>query len=323
MNYNFIGIDVSKDKFDVAIKKEHGYENMVFSRNEAGFKKFISYLEKNVESPWCCMEATGHYSEEIAEYLVKKHVHCSIINPMQIKNFARSKLLRNKNDIVDARIIADFALANPPRKFEARSKSQNELRGLTKLLSTLKSHLVQLKNKQHSMQGEIAKQYLIESIAQLEQKIKNIEKELDKVVKSDPQMNEQFNLITSIPGIGNIISYSVLERIPDIKLFTHAKQFAAFTGVSPKQNQSGKWAGRTTISKIGDRRLRAVLYMGALVAKQHNPALKSFTQALASRGKSPKAIVCAVMRKLAHFIFAVLNNKKAFDVNFGKEAICY
>ena len=173
------------------------------------------------------------------------------------------------------------------------------------------------------MKGEIAKKYLIESIAELEQKISDLEKELDKVVKNDSEMNEQFKLITSIPGIGSIISYSILERIPDIKLFTHAKQFAAFIGVSPKQNQSGKWAGKTTISKIGDRRLRAVLYMGALVAKRHNPALKNFTQALASRGKSPKAIVCAVMRKLAHFIFAVLNNKRAFDVNFGKESLCH
>lgn len=87
-------------------------------------------------------------------------------------------------------------------------------------------------------------------------------------------------------------------------------------GVSPKQNQSGLFKGKTTLSKVGDRRLRATLYMGALVAKKHNPRLQKFVQALSDRGKTPKSIVCAVMRKLAHYIFGVLKNNEPFDVNY-------
>ncbi|WP_028372927.1 IS110 family transposase, partial [Legionella lansingensis] len=110
-------------------------------------------------------------------------------------------------------------------------------------------------------------------------------------------------------------AYHVLARIPDIQCFQTAKQFAAYMGITPKQQQSGSLIGKTTISRLGDSRLRKALYMAALVAKRYNKSLLPFINKLQTKGKTPKIIICAVMRKLAHIIFGVLKNKQPFNEN--------
>jgi transposase len=309
--YQFVGLDVAKDKFDVALNNKQTRQSFASDKN--GLKLFLGWLKKHTITPWVCMEATGHYSELIAEYLDKHAILVSIINPLQIKNFARMKLTRNKNDIIDARLIAEYGYTMQPRAFQPREAAQKELKDLVKLLDTLKEQVVQLKNQLHSTQGRLAKEALHKLIKRLENQIVGIEKQLADLVKESSALQEKIQLITSIKGIGCLTAYKIMAEIPDIHNFQTAKQFAAFMGITPKQNQSGKFRGKTTISRLGNSRLRKALYMAALVAKRYNTHLSSFVARLQAKSKAPKAIVCAVMRKLAHWIFGVLKNTQLFN----------
>jgi transposase len=316
MIFQCVGVDVASDKFDMAVLIGSKYQHKCFTNNKKGLSDFTRWLNKHTNNPWVCMEATGHYSEVIAEYLYEHGVRVSIVNALQIKKFSGSKLARNKNDIFDSKIISEFCNERHPRTFVPRPASQKELRDLTKVLDVTKEHLTRLKNQLESTRGKAAKKVMQNFIKALKKDIADIETKLNKLVQNDVKLKEDVELITSIKGVGTLTAFKVLARTPEISCFSNAKQFAAYIGITPKQNESGKFKGRTTISRIGDGRIRKAFYMAALVAKRFNPLLLPFVERLKLKGKAPKAIICAVMRKLAHLIFGVLKNRQAFNPQF-------
>lgn len=315
-NYQFVGIDVAKDKFDVALEINKKYKQACFKNDMRGYKAFFNWLGNNTAQPWVCMEATGHYSELIAEYLISKRIKVSVVNPLQIKNFARATLSRNKTDQLDAKIIAVFCEKMLPKDYQPRSDSQKVLKDLTNLLDMLKAQHTQLINQLHSARSNAAKKTLRKLIRNLENEIEKLEKSISEVVKSDKDLNENMKLITSIKGVGKLTAYKILSYVPCMRNFKKAKQFAAFIGISPRQHQSGNYYGKTTISRLGNPGLRKSFYMAAMVAKRFNERLQPFVLRLQKNGKAPKAIICGVMRKLAHIVFGVLKNKRPFEVNY-------
>lgn len=315
--YSFVGLDVAKDKFDVAIKINGRYKHTIFPNNPAGHEAFIEWLTPRTKAPWVCMEATGHYSTLIADYLVKHGLRASVINPFQIKNFAKATLARNKNDTIDAKIISQFSEKMEPRIYKARPKEQKEISELTKVFDMLKTQLLQLSNQLHSITGKEARKALERLIKKLEKDIVGIENKIAGLIRNNCELNQKLQLLTSITGIGKLTAFRIIALMPDVSLFEKAKQFAAYIGITPKQNLSGTFVGRTTISRMGDARLRKSLYMASMVAKRHNKALSGFINRLQDKGKTPKTIICAVMRKLAHIIFAVLKNKQPFNQNYA------
>lgn len=308
-NYQFIGVDVSKNKFDIALENR----SSVFQMTKDGFKKFLYFLNKHTSNPWVCMEATGHYSELLADFLFENNVRVSVINPLQIKRHAQSKLVRNKNDILDAKIILSYGKQNELRPYSPRSKQQKELRDLTKLLNHLKDQSMQLKNLLDSTQGTVAKKLIKRAIKSAEKNIEMVLQNIESEISKDSDMSRNVELLNSIKGVGDLTAYKILGWIPDISNFENAKQFAAFTGVTPRQNQSGTFNGKTVITRMGNPSIRKALYMAALVAKRYNPHLRPFVDRLKVAGKSPKAIICAIMRKLAHIIFGILKHQKEFN----------
>lgn len=315
--YEFIGVDVAKDKFDVALETSSGCIQECFSNDKKGYHAFSKWLSKNTSQPWICMEATGHYSELIADYLFAHQVRVSVVNPLQIKSFARAKLSRNKTDRLDAKMIANYCEKMLPRTFVSRSELHKELKDLNKLLDMLKAQHTQLSNQLHSAQSNVAKKNIRKVIKSLANEIIRIEKLIAKLINADSTLKENMALITSIPGVGKLTAYKVLSYIPDANRFQNAKQFAAFLGISPRQHQSGNFQGKTTISRLGNSALRKAFYMAALVAKRFNKPLQPFVERLRIKGKVPKSIVCAIMRKLAHLIFGVLKSKRPFEANFA------
>jgi transposase len=314
--YQFVGVDVAKDKFDVALEVNNNCYQECFSNDIKGYRTFLKWLNKYTSQPWVCMEATGHYSELIADYLFEQKVRVSVVNPLQIKSFARAGLTRNKTDQLDARIIANYCKKMLPRVFVPRPESHKELKELINLLDALKGQLVRLTNQLHSTQCDSVKKTIRKLIKSLENEIAKVEKQLDEIIKNNQALNENMGLLTSIQGVGKQTAYKVLAHVPDMSCFANAKQFAAFIGISPRQHQSGKSQGKTRISRLGDARLRKVFYMAGLIAKRFNKRLQPFVTRLQANGKAPKAIICAVMRKLAHIVFSVLKNKRPFDVNY-------
>jgi transposase len=315
VDFQFVGVDVAKDKFDVSLLLNQKHRHKCFANSTKGNREFLKWLCLHTESPWVCMEATGHYSELIADFLSKHKVRVSIVNPLQIKNFARMKLSRNKNDIIDAQIIREYCEKMQPPVFSSRSDEQKELKDLTKLLDTLKEQLTRLKNQLESTQGKLAKKAIQKLVRQLQKEITLIEEQLKDLVQQNKILEEKMSLIVSIKGVGKLTAYKILAQVSDMKNFCNAKQFAAYMGISPKQHQSGKFMGKTTISRIGDSRLRKAFYMAALVAKRHNVALQPFVRRLEEKNKAPKAIICAVMRKLAHLVFGILKSGQPFNAN--------
>lgn len=314
---DYVGVDVAKDKFDVAILINNRYKHLIYSNDSKGHAEFAQWLIQNTTRPWVCMEATGHYSESIADFLSKKEIKVSVVNPFQVKSFAKASLARNKNDIIDSRINREFCKCMQPRVYSPAPNEQKQLKGLMKLLDMLKGQLVQLNNQLHSLHEDMARNILIKLIKKLEKEITQIESKMAELINDTPLLKEKMSLITSIKGVGKLTAYRVLALMPDVSSFQTAKQFAAYIGITPKQHQSGKLIGKTTISRLGDSRLRKALYMAALVAKKHNKSLTAFVARLEKKAKTPKTIVCAVMRKLAHIIFGVLKSKLSFNENFS------
>jgi len=315
--YQFIGIDVSKEKFDVCLLKEDGSLQKTFNHVKSGFNEFVKWINTNCGHPWVCMEATGHYSEILADFLVSQGVQVSVVNPVQIKYFSKVKLSRNKNDRIDGKIIAEYCQVMRPRLFKPRATEQKYIRELIQLEDTLKQQRTQLKLQLSCAQSAEVKKEFSYTIELLDKRLKEIELTIKFTIESIPQWSHFIDLLISIKGFGVLSAYRFLAYLPDITLFKNAKQLAAFIGVSPKQKESGKYVGKTTLSKLGNPRIRNILYMPALNAKRFNEALKPFVIRLEKNGLAPKAIVGAVMRKLVHIIFGMLKNDTYFDPNLA------
>lgn len=312
--YDFIGIDVAKAKFDLVLLKEEGKKKTkVFQNNKTGFKDLLTWLNKNTQHARICLEATGAYSEPLAEHLYHAGFCVSVVNPYVIKNYARMVLARNKNDTLDACLIAQYAKAMKPRTFKPRSKAQKTIRELVQLLDTLKEQLVQLKNQQSTLQSAAAKQSFKQLIKRLEKQIASLEEKIERLVNENKAFNKIVEQLTQIKGIGRLSAYKIIAYLPELALFESAKQLAAYIGVTPRQRQSGKFKGKTRMSKFGSSHLRKALYMPALSAKRFNTDLKPFVERLKKKGLPPKAIVGALMRKLVHIIYGMLKHNQPYN----------
>lgn len=318
-----VGVDVSKKKLDLVVLNDGKAKSKVFDNTPAGYKELIEWLVKQKVSPGnvhVCLEATGVYSEPFALWLHDAGIKVSVINPSCIKGFGQSENIRNKNDQIDAGLIARFCAAKRPEVWVPPSKEQRELKGLSDRLLALKDIRQQEKNRMEAHdfagQADLVKD-VEEHVTWLDQKIAELEKDIDDHIDRHPSLKHDADLMRSIPGIGNTTIAKVLGHLGDIRRFDSAKALAAFIGVSPKQKSSGTSVrGRTSMSKIGNNDLRSALYMPALVAKRYNTLLKTFAERLGANGMAAKAVTGAVMRKLVHLIYGVVCSGKPFDPNF-------
>jgi transposase len=310
-----LGIDISKKKFDVALWHENKFRHKVFANTEAGFAQLQEWLNKQlVTKVHGCMEATGTYWEALAEYLVAQGHQVSVVNAAAIKNYGKSLLRRNKTDKADAKLIALYGLNHQLRQWSAPAPQLKQLQALVRRLEVLQQMQqeeenrlgsgVQQKDVLDSLQTNI--KFLAQQIAQIKLLIKD---EMDK----NPDLKQQKQLLISIPGIGDTTAAIVLAEIVNINNYNDARQVAAYAGLSPRHDDSGKREGKTRLCKLGNSRIRKALYFPAIVAKQHNPIIRDFCQRLAQRGKQGMLIIGAAMRKLLHLAYGVLKSGKAFD----------
>ncbi len=311
--YCFIGVDIAKDKFDVALEINGKIQNYVFENNANGFNKLLDCLKTLPHQPWVVMEATGYYGDMLAVFLCDHVINTSVVNPTCILHFAKSKLTRNKLDALDARVIRKYALQADLRLFSPKTMAQIEIRDLVRTLDLLKNQSVQLKNQLSATRTKPAIQTLKSSLKLFSKQMAKIEAKLKELVASDKHFDSLSQLLKTIPGIADMTTYRLLGYLPDLTAFKDVRAFAAYIGVTPMQRQSGKWVGETRLCKLGHGKLRKALYMPALSAKRHNKALKPFVDRLTEKGLKPKAIVAAVMRKLAHMIFGVLKSGQPYD----------
>jgi transposase len=319
-----LGIDVAQATLAVALWREgQALEQAEFANTRAGFNKLHHFLKKRQAVPvQACMEATGRYWENLAEFLVARGHQVSVVNPARIKKYAESQLQRNKTDRLDAALIADFCRTQQPPLWSPPSPAQRELQTLVRHLADLEEDRLRQHNRLHALHhaahpSPAVLDQLQQHIAFLDAQIDQVQRAIQDHIDRHPDLKQQRDLLDSIQGIGPLTAAKLLGEYGDMSQFSDVRQVVAFAGLNPRHHQSGSSVhGHTSISKMGRSSIRAALYMPAVVAKRANPRLAAWADRLAARGLSPMQIVVAVMRKLLHFAFGVLKSQQPFMSDF-------
>jgi len=315
---DILGIDISKLKFDVVLIVGERSKHAVFSNTEAGFQQLRTWLGKQRPDParplHACMEATGNWGLDLADFLHGSGVLVSVVNPLRIKAFGQSELARNKNDKLDVGVTARFCKTQNPPLWTPPAPHLRELRELVRRCNALKDARVQEVNRQKSGFVSPAVAQSIEAhLAWLHHQIDEVSQAVLRLIQSDPTLQKNLALLRSITGLGEVAAGILLAELPNIADFT-PKSLAAFVGLSPTEHSSGRSVRRPDrTSKVGAERLRGTLFMCALSAKRFNPRLASFVQRMTEAGKAPKVILVAVARKLLVYAHAVIRTQKPFQ----------
>lgn len=312
----YLGVDISKDSFDVALLGEEQQWRGHFSNDRAGCKKLARWLKKRkVSSVHACMEATGRYWEELAIFLSDEGHTVSVVNPKLVKRHAEATMQRNKTDAQDALTIADYCAKQQPDLWTRPSPSYRELKAMVRHVQALKADRQRERNrKQSGLSSAEVHAAIDEHITFLDAQIEALEQRIHDHIDQDPDLKADKELLKSIPGVGDIVAATFLVEIPDVSRFAHADQVAAYAGLTPAEHRSGSSIHRPArLVKWGNAHLRAVFYMPALSAHKWNPIIANLKQRLEARGKSKMTIVVAVMRKLVHLCYGVLKTRKPFD----------
>jgi len=304
-----LGIDVGKFELAVALRKDGKFIDKLVENNSKGFQKILKFLKNNAPEAEIYLEATGRYDEKVTDFLSDKGFDVKVINPTQIRDFARTKLARHKTDKVDARIIAEYGSIFGGRTYTKIKDNVRELKELHRMSLSLKDELVATKN--HLENQDTFPKFVTDlwkkRAEDLENDIKLVERKMKEIIFADPDLKLKFELLIKVPGIGEGTATAVLAEVTRLENFKTARELAAFIGLTPKHQTSGSSIrGRPRISKMGLKILRKALYLPALTAMRFNPTLKNFAEKLREKGKKFKQVICAIMRKLVHIIFGVL-----------------
>ena len=317
-----LGIDVAKLKFDVALLVAEGkFRSKAFEYTSSGFEALLAWLRRqavDVSQLHACMEATSSYSERLALWLHEAGAVVSVVNPLQIKAYGQSLLNRQKTDRADARLIALYCQAQRPTPWTPPPVSVRKLQALVARLEALQQMRVAELNRQSIADADVASS-IGAVLATLDAEIKRIEKEISDHIDANPDLKHKRELIESIPGIGPKVSMYFIAWFAGARRFESVRQAVAFVGLSPRTHESGSSVrGKARIAKLGNARLRKILYFPAISAMRFNPVIAAFAKQLRMRGKPNMTIIVAVMRKLVHFIYGVLRSDTPFTTRLAK-----
>ena len=300
----FIGIDVSKDRLDVAVLP--GGEVFAVNRDTAGIDDLAARLAPLLPAA-VALEATGGFETVVAATLGAAGLPVVVVNPAQVRAFGRALGQRAKTDPIDARLIAAFAAATRPAirplPDEATTRLADLIARRRQIIAMMVAERQRLKRfAERRLQRSITR--LLEA---LQRELSELDTEIDGDVRSSPAWRENENLLTSVPGIGHTIARTMIAELPEIGQLDR-RQIAALAGLAPWTRQSGQWKGRSFIGG-GRASVRAALHMGAVTAIRHNPALKAFRDRLIAAGKPKMVALVAVARKLLTILNAIIRDR--------------
>lgn len=315
-NVPVIGIDISKKNFDVCALFDAKIKHHLFDNHNKGFERFLSWIQDlGLVNPHLCMESTGSYSDALSIFLYNRGYQVSVINPLRIKAFRISQMIRQKTDKSDSEVIGRFCLQNCPELWTPKPRENREVHEINGRINGLKEEMNRLKNAlEKEVLNKIVSLSIHEEMDFLRKMIEKLEQEALTLIHHSTKLTRQFSLLTAIKGVGPKTALTILGDMPDVSLFKNAKQYAAFAGVTPSHVQSGSSVrGQSHISRLGSKKVRKALYMAAIVVKNHNEEFQGFVSRLVNKGKKPKVIIVAIMRKLLHIFFGILKNNQSFD----------
>lgn len=326
-----VGIDIGKDEFVVRFGSKNQKDKLKFTRaktfknNKEGFALFNQWVkeqkDKKIDAPVFIMEATGVYYENLAFYLSAKKQRVVVILPSKSKRFAQSLDIKSKTDAIDAKILAQLALERNLETWNVPDINLRHLKELCREYGDNKNKCRKIMNQLHAKKEshQPNKRVISRLKAQLrvlEKQRIDIEGDLQDLVDESPAIKKQVEYISSIPGLAFISAVILIAETHGFVLFKNARQLTSYAGLDVVHRQSGNKEGKSYISKKGNWRLRAALYMPAMVAAAHNPNLKPFYERLKNSKVNGKIGVTAVARKMLTLAFTLCKNNTFFNPNY-------
>ncbi|WP_346350728.1 IS110 family transposase [Oceanimonas sp. AH20CE76] len=324
--FSHIGIDVSKEKLDVGWLRDtasNKVKTKVFKNQKQSFEVLAAWVLKNTKAEpqhiLITLEATGVYHENLAYFLHQQGFKVMVANPGKAKQYARAIGLVHKTDKLDALMLAHYGMAQSNAGqltlWEPEAPEVRHLKGLLRRLDALeKDHQRELNRLEACEQTDTSPRVL-ESINNvldtLQKEISALEQEIDDHIDRHPPLRKNRRLLSSIKGVGPVVSREMTCLFAG-RVFVSAKQVAAYLGLIPRQVESGKFKGCTRLSKSGPARLRAKLYMAAVVAGTHNLDIKDQKQRLLKQGKNKMQALGAAMRKLVQICYGVIKHQQEY-----------
>ena len=300
-----VGIDVSKDRLDVAVRPTG--DAFGVGRDAEGLEALLARL-RALAPALVAVEATGGYETVVAASLAAAGLPAVVVNPAQVRAFAQALGKRAKTDPIDAGVIAHFVEATKP---EIRPLPDAQTRLLADLVAR-RRQIVAMMVAERQRQKRLTERRLQKSIARLlaalQKELSSLETDIDEAVRGSPAWRDKEDLLASVPGIGKTIARTLLAELPELGRLDR-RTVAALVGLAPWTRQSGQWKGK---SRIGGGRadVRAALFLGAMVAARHNPDLKTFRDRLVQAGKPKLVALVATARKLLTILNAILRDKQ-------------
>ena len=303
MEQTFIGIDVSKDRLDVHVRPSD--EAFMVTRDGGGLAALVERLGA-LDPRLVVLEATGGFELTVAAALAAGGMPLAVVNPRQIRDFARATGQLAKTDALDAKVIARFAEQVRP---EPRPVPDAQARALGELVAR-RRQIIEMMTAERNRRGQLTSRRLVKGVervlAALQKELSEIEREIGDGIRGTPAWRERDELLRSVPGIGNVVARTLIADLPELGHLDR-KQIAALVGVAPLNRDSGTMRGKRT-TWGGRAKVRSALYMAALVASRHNSVLAAFYQRLVSAGKAKKLAITAVMRKLLTILNAMIRD---------------
>lgn len=302
-----VGIDVSKDRLDVAVRP--GGEVFAVPRNATGLEALVGRL--NALGPVIiALEATGGFEAVVTATLAAAGLPVAVVNPAQVRSFAKALGQRAKTDPIDAGVIAHFAEATRP---EPRPLPDAETQLLADLVQRRRQIIAMItaENQRAKRAPARLKKSIVRLLKALEKELASVDTDIDDAVRGSPVWREKEDLLQSVPGVGPAISRTLIAEMPELGRLDR-KQIAALAGLAPYTRQSGQWRGKSFIGG-GRTAVRTALFMGAMVAKKHNPLLKAFFDRLVAAGKPRMVALIAVARKLLTILNAIIRDEKTWQ----------
>lgn len=326
MKFNwFIGIDVSKKTLDISIRDSKSVIHVEQIENsEKSLKscfKDLKRLDVNIKEALICMEHTGVYCTPVIEVAEKLNLALWIENASQIK--LSIGVQRGKNDKIDSIRIADYAyrFQDKVKLKQPERSSMKELKSLVAARKCLVENLKQLKvvakEKDHYLSKALFARYFKKSIEALKADLTKIEKQIQLVIKNDERLNELYNLVTSVKGIGEVVGVHMIITTNEFIDINEPKKYACYAGVAPFEHSSGiSINGRKRVSRQANMETKSLLHMAAVIAIQHNTELKGYFNRKISEGKAKMNVINIVRNKLIHRVFACVRDNRKYENSY-------
>ena len=299
----YVGVDVSKERLDMVVYSTG--ETHSFGNHDADIAKATIWL-KQVIPAIIVMEATGGMEVPLYVALQEADLPVAVVNPRHIRDFARSMGVLAKTDKVDAKVLARYAATIQPETRPGPDEKARQLKALVTRRRQLGEMIVAETNRARAIRDKAVKQRIQVHIDWLKQELANIDRSISRMIKEDPVWHAKGKLLQSVPGVGPVLSATIIADLPELGILS-PKKIAALVGVAPFNRDSGKRRGERSIWG-GRCKVRQSLYMAALSAVRFNPTIQTFYNRLVASGKEKKVAITACMRKLVTILNAMLKH---------------